>query len=350
VIPKTMRAVVLAEVGKAELREVPVPEPGPDEVLIRVMRASICNGSDAAIVSGRRDISVAYPWMRLPYPLGHECAGRIVQLGAGAKGFDLGQRVASIKYGGAFADYQVVQLSSAPPVPMPEPLSYDEATFLEPVYTTNTYIPHVQEGDKVVLMGVGPSGILLLQQCLAAGAEAVVCADRHDLRLRIAARLGATATVNTEREDLERATCKLLGEADVFIDATGWDVYDIGIRLLRQGGRLIAYGVPDSGVQYDGTRAYFRDIQFITKPSPYLTPPAEDTRGRIARLLRSGSIDLRSFVTHHFPLEDVPTAVRMALEEPGKVLGMVIDVAETDETDALGEAHRGARGAGMPPT
>jgi threonine dehydrogenase-like Zn-dependent dehydrogenase len=106
--------------------------------------------------------------------------------------------------------------------------------------------------------------------------------------------------------------------------------------LLRHGGKVIAYGVPDSGVHYDGTRAYFRNVQFITKPSPYATPPAEDTRGRIARLLQNGCLDLRSFVTHHFSLEDVPTAVRMALEEPGKVLGMVIDVARSSQASTSG--------------
>jgi L-iditol 2-dehydrogenase len=330
-----MRSVMLVEVGRLELWEVPVPEPGPGEVLIRVMRASVCNGSDAALFSGRRDIAVAYPWMQLPYSIGHECAGEIVGLGPGVTDFETGQHVASIRYGGAFADYQLVELDSAPPIPVPDSLSYDEATFLEPMYTTNMYMPHIEKGDRVVLMGVGPSGILLLQQCLAVGAEAVLCADRHDLRLDIAARLGATATVNTEREDLERVTGELFGEADVCIDATGWDVYDIGIRLLRNGGKLIAYGVPDSGVHYDGTRAYFRNTRFITKSSPYATPPVEDTRGRIGRLLQRGRIDLRTFVTHHFPLEGVPEAVHMALEQPDKVLGMVIDVAQTAETQCL---------------
>ncbi len=322
-----MRAVMLVRIGKLEVWEVPVPEPGPGEVLLRVIRASVCNGSDAALFSGRRDISVAYPWMRLPYSLGHECAGEIVALGPGVADYEIGQRVASIKYGSAFADYQLVDIKGAPPIPVPDFLSYDEATFLEPMYTTNTYMPHIEKGDRVVLMGVGPSGILLLQQCVAVGAQAVLCADLHDLRLGIAARLGATATVNTEREDLECATRELLGEADVLIDATGQDVYDIGIRLLRGGGKLIAYGVADSGVHYDGTLAYFRGIQFLTKSSHYARPPVEDTRRRIERLLQEGCIDLRAFVTHHFPLEGTPEAVRRALEQPDEVLGMVIDVA-----------------------
>ena len=324
-IPRTMRAVMLVEVGKLEVWEVPVPELGPGEVLLRVVRASVCNGSDAAVFSGRREMSVAYPWMQLPWSIGHECAGEIVAVGPDVAGLQVGQRVASLNYGGAFADYQLVQKDLL--IPMPDFLSYDEGAFLEPMFTTNTYMPHVEKGDKVVLMGVGPSGILLLQQCLAVGAEAVLCADRHDLRLEIAAKLGATATVDTEREGLERATKELFGEADAFIDATGQDVYDIGIRLLRSGGKVIAYGVPDSGVHYDGTRAFFRGIRFLTKSSAFASPPAEGTRERMEKLLERGCMDFKTFVTHHFPLEGAPEAVRMALEEPEKVLGMVIDVA-----------------------
>lgn len=324
-IPRTARAVMLVEIGKLELQEIPTPEPGPGEVLLRVVRASVCNGSDAAVFSGRRVMSVAYPWMQLPWCMGHECAGQIVAAGPGVTDFEVGQRVASLNYGGAFADYQLVQKDLL--IPVPDSLSFDQATFLELMFATNTYMPHIGKGDKVVVMGLGPSGILLLQQCLAVGAEAVLCADRHDLRLEIAAKLGATATVNTEHEDLEAATKELLGEADAFIDATGQDVYDIGIRLLRSGGKVIAYGVPDSGVHYDGTRAFFRGIRFLTKSSHYASPPRlASVFDRIEELIEEGCMDFDTLVTHHFPLEGAPEAVRMAIEEPGRVLGMVIDV------------------------
>ena len=103
-IPKTMRAVMLVEIGKLELQDVPVPEPGPGEVLLRIVRASVCNGSDAAVFSGRRDMSVAYPWMQLPWSIGHECAGEIVAVGPGVTDVEVGQRVGSLNYGGAFAE------------------------------------------------------------------------------------------------------------------------------------------------------------------------------------------------------------------------------------------------------
>jgi L-iditol 2-dehydrogenase len=98
-------------------------------------------------------------------------------------------------------------------------------------------------------------------------------------------------------------------------------VYDIGMRLLRPGGKLIAYGVPDSGVHYDGTRWFFRGIRIMQKVE-VLHPTIE----RMQKLLQEGRMDFTAFVTHHFPLEEVPEALRMALEEPGRCLAMVIDV------------------------
>jgi len=322
-IPSTMRAVVLVDVGKLELRELPVPRVEPGTVLLRVVRASVCNGSDAAIFSGRRKIAIAYPWMKLPFPIGHECAGEVVAVGPGVQGVQVGQRVASLEYGGAFADYQLVHVERSGLIPIPDWLSYDEATFLEPMYATNCYMPHIDAGDRLVLMGLGPSGILLLQQSLARGAACVVCADRHDLRLGIAEELGATATINVEREDIQTAVRNILGEADGFIDATGWDVYDVGMRLLRVGGKIIAYGVPDSGVHYDGTLAYFRDIRILTKVYDRAA-----TIARMQQLLDTRRMDFTTFVTHHFPLEEAPEAIRMALEKPDQCLAMVIDVAD----------------------
>ena len=318
-----MRAVMLEEVGRLAVREVPVPQLQDGTVLLRVVRASVCNGSDSAVFSGRRDAGVAYPWMTFPFSIGHECAGEVVAVGAGVTGVEVGERVASLKYGGAFADYQLVRVKQDGLIPVPESLSWDEATFLEPMYATNCYMPHVGQGDRLVIIGCGPSGILLLQQSLACGAADVICADRHDLRLEIAASLGAAATVNVERDDLQAVVRDTLAEADGVIDATGWDVYDQAMKLLRAGGKVIAYGVPDSGVHFDGTRFYFRGLRILTKVYDFGA-----TTARMAALLDSGCMDLTTFVTHHFPLERAPDAIRMALDEPGECLAMVIDVGE----------------------
>ncbi len=327
-IPQRMRAAMLVETRKIEMREIPVPVPGPGEALIRVVRASVCNGSDAALYTGRRKRSVAYPWMTLPWILGHECAGEIVALGPGATGFHVGQRVASLRYGAAFAEYQLVNIQRDALFPLPDWLTYDEGTFIEPMFAIAIYMPYIERPDNVVLMGLGPSGIMFLEQCRALGVSGLICADRHEVRLDIARKLGAPTTVNTTREDLGAVVKREFGEADVFIDATGWDVYDIGVRLLRPDGKLIAYGVPDSGVHYDGTLAFFKGVHFLIRPYDFKTPPVlGPTFERMRRLVDERKMDFRTHVTHRLPLEQTEEAVRLAADAPEKCLGIVIEVA-----------------------
>ena len=323
-----MRAVQLVKVGKLELRQIPVPEPGPGEVLLRVIRASVCNGSDGALYSGRREIPVAYPWMTLPWTIGHECAGEIVAVGPGGTEVRVGQRVASMRYGAGFADYQLVNIARDGLFAMPDSMTYDEGTFIEPMFAIGIYMPYIDKGDKVVLLGVGPSGIMFLEQCLALGVSGFIVADRHPLRLDIARRLGATVTVNTEREDLEAAVKKHFGEADAFIDATGRDVYDLGIRVLRPDGKFIAYGVPDGEVRFNGTLAFFKGIRFLVRPYDFKKPRVlEPTFAHMRRLIEKRCIDFKSHVTHRFPLERTEEAIRLVVEKPGECLGIVIDVA-----------------------
>lgn len=323
-----MRQVFLTDVGNLELREVPVPEPESGEVLIRVIRASVCNGSDGALYSGRREIPVAYPWMELPHPVGHECAGEVVAVGPDVSNVDVGQRVASLRYGAAYSDYQINRPARDRLFTLPDRLSWDEGTFIEPLYAASIYMPYLEEDDNVVLFGLGPSGMMFLELCLELPVKGLICVDRHDLRLEIAGRMGAGIVVNTDREDLDAVVQEHFGEADAFIDASGRDVYDIGIRLLAPDGKFVAYGVPDGEVRFDGTLAFFKGTRFLGRPYNFCDPSVrEPTFARMRRQIDSGSIDFTSHVTHHFPLERTEEAIQLAVHEPDKCLCIVIDVA-----------------------
>ena len=161
--------------GPLDLRVEEVAEPQPDDesVIIKVRRASICNGSDTALFSGRRERRIAYPWMELPWIMGHECAGEVVAVGSKVSGFQIGDRVASLKYGNAFAELQ--KTTPAELIRLPAGMPYDQGTYMEPLWVTLSYRANVRPGDRVVVCGVGPSGLLLLQEAQGLGA-ARVCA------------------------------------------------------------------------------------------------------------------------------------------------------------------------------
>jgi len=316
-----MQVALLYDSFVLKVEEVNYPQLEEENLIIKIHRASVCNGSDAALYSGRRRREVAYPWMKFPWIVGHECAGEVVEVGKKVKGFKIGDRVASLKYGNAFAEYQAVLPEQL--IPLPSWLSYEEGTFVEPLYTTFAYTHYLREGDIVVVCGAGPSGTLLLQGCLALGAAKVGVIDKCENRLQVAKKLGAHLTLKADDEKMERILLDQLGEIDIFIDATGYDVYDLGIRLLKPGGKLIMYGVPDSGVNYDGTRAFFKGIQFCNEKEY----PPQKVVGRALKLVQEGKIKLQGFTTHHFPLSGVPEAINLALNHPEKCLGIVIDIA-----------------------
>ena len=315
-----MKAAMLY--GPFELRVEDVDRPQLDDgtAIVKIHRASVCNGSDAAVFSGRRDRRIAYPWMRLPWIMGHECAGEIVETGKEVDGFKKGDRVASLKYGNAFAEFQEATPDLL--IRIPDGMPYDEATYIEPIWTTMSYMPNVHPGDSVIVCGLGPSGLLLLQEALASGASRLCAVDRLSSRLEMAETLGAQITVNVTEGDAEARIADEFGEADVFIDATGYDVYDLGTKVLKRSGRLVMYGVPDSGVTYNGTRAFFRNIQFCGGD--------KSNRAEIAaaglNLVSEGKVRLGAFTTHHFPLDAVPEAIQLVLDHPEKAIGVVIDV------------------------
>ena len=317
-----MKAVVFHGPHDLRVEDVEYPQLDGDSVILKVVRASVCNGSDTALYSGRRDIRIAYPWMRLPWIIGHECAGHIIEVGKNVEGFKPGDRVASLKYGNAFAEFQPVVVEEML-IRIPDDMPYDEATFIEPLWTTMSHIGNMHPGDSVIVCGLGPSGLLLLQESIALGASRTCAVDRVPNRLRKARELGADVAVNVAEGDAESQIKAKFGEADVFVDATGFDVYDLGIRVLKTNGILIMYGVPDSGVAYSGTRAFFKKIQFRWGNASRF----EETMETAMRFVAEGKVRLGAFTTHHFPLESAPEAIQLALDHPEEVIGVVIDVA-----------------------
>ena len=318
-----MKAVRLYGSYDLRVEKVRIPEVTDDTVLIKVIRASICNGSDTAIYSGRRKRKVAYPWMKLPFILGHECAGKIVETGKNIRKFKAGDRVASLNYGGAFAEYQLVAPGAL--IPVPEGMPYDKATFIEPLYTTFSYAKFIRPGDRVVICGLGPSGQLFVQGVKASGASEICAIDLVQNRVSQAKKDGADIGLVVSR-NINRARKKVLdafGEPDVFVDVTGFDVFELGIQLLTRGGRFVSYGVPDSGVHFDGTRAFFKAVQFRVADKK----DRVDVISRMLRLVKKGAIRLGTFTTHHIEIDEVPGVIKRLLKHPEEAIGVVVNVS-----------------------
>lgn len=252
-----------------ELREVPVPEPGEGEVLLAVGAVSVC-GSDV------HQAHNTHSWkVNVPVVLGHEFGGTLAAIGRGVRGFREGDRVVSetaaeicgeclmcrtgrynlcptrkgFGYGldGAMARY--VRVPARCLHHIPDSLPFDVACLAEPhsvAYQAMCVNSTINPGDAVVVLGPGPIGLLCARMAALSGADPLIVAGvtADAARLGTARTLGATRTVDVQREDLGEAVRRLAKDgADLVCDATGASrPIEIAMQLARPDGQIVKVG------------------------------------------------------------------------------------------------------------
>jgi threonine dehydrogenase-like Zn-dependent dehydrogenase len=238
-----MRAAVLASPRRFELADVPRPDPGPGEVLVKLDGCGVC-GSNLVPWQGRDWFG--YPFA--PGAPGHEGWGRVAALGRGVEGLREGERVAVLS-GAAFADYdvaaqdRVVRIPGAVEGPFPgEALGCGANVFRRSA---------IRPGDTVALVGAGFIGLVALRLAALAGAR-VVAVSRRESALALARRYGAASTVAIGPE--RAATVEAVKEAaggrlcGVVIEAVGnQEALDLSSELVGEGGRLVVAGYHQDG-------------------------------------------------------------------------------------------------------
>ncbi len=268
----TMPAVVQygLNAGQVELREVPVPDVGEDEVLLKVGAVSVC-GSDI------HQYHATHSWpVNVPVILGHEFTGTVVATGNAVRGFHEGDRVVSetaaricgqcvycrsgqynvcpqrrgFGYGinGAMAGY--VRAPARCLHPIPDELVFEVAALTEPscvAYTAVVERTTIRPGSSVMILGPGLIGLLCMMMANVCGAGTLVVTGlrKDSSRLELARQLGATHTLNTEVEDLA-AFVRSLGDGygvDVVIDATGVSAaFQSAMEVVRPLGQITKVG------------------------------------------------------------------------------------------------------------
>jgi 2-desacetyl-2-hydroxyethyl bacteriochlorophyllide A dehydrogenase len=316
-----MRAIVFERPGSALLTDVPDPTPGPGEVLMQVEAAGLC-GTD---VHSYRD---EYP-SPFPYIPGHENAGTVVGVGAGVDAAMIGRRyavhpllpcgtcdacrVGRINYcatlqvygfglGGGFAELMAVNTSCLVEVPASVPA--DVAAFAEPLACVLHGLEkvRVEGGDRVLLFGAGPIGLLILQACRALGAAQVDVVEIVPEKMTTAQRVGGHPCSS----DL------LVPEAyDLVIDATGVARVVEGLTsYVRNAGRVLYFGVcpPDARVQLSPYEIFRRELTIVGCFSLAREFPAA------VQMLVDGRVDVKPLITDRLPL----SAMEEALKGHGK--------------------------------
>jgi threonine dehydrogenase-like Zn-dependent dehydrogenase len=329
-----MRALAIHGPGRLRIEERPCPDPGPGEVLIRTLKASICNATDVHIWEGSLGEELRPPF---PHVLGHERCGEVVAVGAGVREFAPGDRLGLwAKMDGAFAEFDVLRPWEYPLVKLSDAVSDDAGSLLEFVGATlrALHSARLRPGDRVLILGMGVQGLMLAQECKLMGASRVVGVDLVPFRLRHAESMGADVGYDLSgtgyAQALEELREALGGEAELVIDATGhghWaggNIINLALELLGWAGRFLVYALPTADVEVNARLIGMKGIRF----QGIDTPPHEV--GQLMRLGESwvaeGRLMLEELITHRVPLDRVEDGLKLCRDRPGEVLKVMVDL------------------------
>ncbi len=298
--------------GSIELFEREVPDPGTDEIQIEGGACGICSWDVVTAKLGNQMHPMAPP--------GHEGVGYVAKIGADVTGFKEGDRVA----GGGFAN--VRNLSSQRVFKIPESDLPDEYWIVEPVSCAVTGIDHcqIQPGNRIVVVGCGFMGLLILQGLLRYPLDDLIVLDIVQSRLDLAQQLGVGEVYNTAEADLQELSRELKSrEIDVVVDTSGSQAgLDLSTDIVKRGGRINLFGwLKGQRASFDPTKWHLGGFTVVNSaPASKL----RDTFDPAIRLIHKGIIDLKPLVTHTAALEDYPTLMAQILAgDEGYIKGVV---------------------------
>jgi threonine dehydrogenase-like Zn-dependent dehydrogenase len=307
---ETMRSPVLAAARTVALQQVPMPEPGPHQVRVRLEGSGVC-GSDIPVWEGRDWFE--YP--REPGAPGHEGWGVVDALGDAVEGLETGTRVASLG-SHAYAQYDVAAADAV--IPLPDQL--DGVPFPGEALGCAVYVfrrSAIEPGQTVAVVGAGFMGSLVVQLAARAGAR-VIAISRREAALEAAAAMGAAETVAADDDAVAQVESLTSGGlCDRVVEAAGrQETLDLAGALVRVRGRLVIAGFHQDGRRSVDMQTWnWRGLDVV---NAHERDPAVYVAGvqAAARMVAGGELDPAPLYTHTFPLGRLNEAFEAALARP----------------------------------
>lgn len=334
----------MTEPGKIEFREIPVPEIGAGQALVKIMEIGVC-GSDIHVYHGE------HPFTSYPVTQGHEVSGVIEKLGDGVEGLKVGQKVTiqpqvvcgecwpcrNGKYNlceslkvmgfqttGVASEFFAVDAEKV--TPLPEEMSLEEGAMIEPLAVAVHAVRRAGDvtGKDICVLGAGPIGILVAQAAKGLGAGQVMVTDVSGLRLEKAKECGADMVVNTRERDFGEAFVEFFGpdKADVIYDCAGNDVtMGQAIKYARKGSTIILVAVFAKMASVD--LAVLNDHELDLNTS--MMYRSEDYEKAI-ELVQEGKVRLMPLLSKRFPFREYLEAYKYIDENRESTMKVLIDV------------------------
>jgi 2-desacetyl-2-hydroxyethyl bacteriochlorophyllide A dehydrogenase len=343
----TYRAIIWKGNGSLEIIEKPILKPGNGEVMVKVKAAGIC-GTDLHILSGK------HPQAKPPLILGHEFAGIVVDVGENVERSLIGARVGvdsyigcnecmfcrslkmqlcekgttelGINIDGGWSEYVTVPKRNIYMVPknisfievgagciLNCPLAAIEAVGINP-------------GDTVIIIGDGPSSLVMLQLARLKGAKQVIVTGHREKRLKLALELGADYAINTDVINISDfiGTIPKENRPQIVIDAVGKsETFNFALSLAGKCGKVHLFGLPEqplSNIKMDAM--LWKELKITSSTGrPDLWDMSMD-------LLSRGFLKISSLISHRFPFEEAPKAIEFIKNNPGEIVKAIFEMKD----------------------
>ncbi len=328
------------------MAEEPEPVPGPGEVLLRVRAVGVCASDVHYFNEGRIGDQV----VREPLVLGHEVGAEVAAVGPGVSGLSPGDRVA-VEPGKNCGECEPcrrgwpnlcpnVRFFGTPPVDgalreyvawperlclkLPPGMSFEEAAMTEPmavgIYAAD--LAGIRGGEKAAVLGAGGIGLSVLQALRAADAGPVWVTDPLEERCALALRLGAHRAIAGDPEQAAATVRDETGGPELVFECAGTnEAVEQAVALAGFNARVIIVGIPyPDEVRFTASTARRKNLTLV------FVRRSRDAVERAIRWAQEGRIDLKSLVTHRFPLDEAERALRLARDRADGVIRAVIEV------------------------
>lgn len=311
-----------------KIEDVPIPEIGADDILVKVAACGACHTDLHYIDHG------VPTFKKPPIILGHEASGIVEKAGANVSNVKEGQRVlipavltcgkcmycrlgnenicSDMKmlgnhFDGAYAEY--VKVNAKDVLDLPESIPLEEASIIADALSTPYHAvknrAKVRPGDTVVIFGCGGVGINAVQLAAAAGGY-VIAVDINERKLQWAKEFGAAATINASEVDRVSKTVKKMtgGGADIAMEVIGNPrTIEEAFECVRVGGRLCVVGYTHEAINIIAGKIMFKELEVVgslgCRPVDYVP---------LIRMVAQGKIDVKKMVTHRIPLDNIQKA------------------------------------------
>ena len=367
-IPSTMQAVVYHGTNDVRLEEVPVPEIGAGEILVRVHTCGICGTDLKKISTGSHSA---------PRIFGHETSGVVAKMGEGVRKFSVGERVVVFHHipcrecyycrhttfaqcatykkvgctagfepsGGGFAEYVRVMdwIVEKGTVGILDGVSFEQACFVEPVNTCIKGIEtlRLEAGETVLVIGQGPIGLILATLAKRAGAR-VITSDLHPARLTIANSFGLKLTVDASRADAGEAVRGMTegrGADAVILAVGGIGLIRPAMDATRPGGRVLLFAQTVRGEATIDPAAVCVDEKTLLGSYSASVDLQDESVG----FVMNREMDLERLISHRFPLESGVEALNLAAHPQPDSMKIVIQAGSTGVPGTPGLGVMGSR-------